>query len=215
MGARVCQGWLSVQEERNSGFSMASRSDCTSSGLLAPAFLLWTCCDHRWMQFPADTRWWEELDWAGDMLAGPRRMRLPGGKEKKMCRAEETTWAQAKNILCPYSHPGACGFAWPFQSLHAEPSSWHGSARCLREILDIPVSHHHSSLCASILLCLTWPRNTWPSRPCWEPASPPPQWENTRLKQREKRTREADWEGPWATDSPPTASHDPLLYVYF
>ena len=133
-----------------------------------------------------------------------------GGKEKKTSQAEEITQAEAQNIICPsltQEHVALrglfrdCTLYPPEAMVHQDASERFSASRSL-----IPTAHSMLSFCWALdgpeILGLPGPAGTLPSFLHL-------QWEKTRLKQRERRTRE----GPWATDSLAPACHGSLRYI--
>lgn len=133
-----------------------------------------------------------------------------GGKEKKTGQAEEITQAEAQNIICPsltQEHVALrglfrdCTLYPPEAMVHQDASERFSASRSL-----IPTAHSMLSFCWALdgpeILGLPGPAGTLPSFLHL-------QWEKTRLKQRERRTRE----GPWATDSLAPACHGSRWYL--
>ena len=127
-----------------------------------------------------------------------------------MGQAEEITQAEAQNIICPsltQEHVALrglfrdCTLNPPEAMVHQDASERFSASRSL-----IPTAHSMLSFYWALdgpeILGLPGPVGTLPSFLHL-------QWEKTRLKQRERRTRE----GPWATDSLAPACHGSQWYL--
>lgn len=133
-----------------------------------------------------------------------------GGKEKKMGQAEAITQAEAQNIICPsltQEHVALhglfrdCTLYPPEDMVHQDASERFSASRSLTA-----TAHFVLSFCWALdgpeILGLPGPVGTLPSFLHL-------QWEKTRLKQREMRTKK----GAWATDSVAPACHNSLRYL--